>query len=155
MTVEHDRLEAQIAQVFGLTGGELQDEPLIVTLSDGSPGGARFWYEGYPDYAAEDFDGSEHDYLTVVLNRTYASAWTDVNEMVRDGRTWKVAKVFTSSGETECPGRNAEDKIVTADHFPDDEGYCALCGARMGEEHGHIYIGDGWAEVVYRSPSEG
>jgi hypothetical protein len=29
-----------------------------------------------------------------------------------------------------------------------------MCEARIGEEHGFIYLGEGWVEAVYYSPDE-
>lgn len=131
----------RVEQVFGLTGGELSDEPwkckpVYEAVSDASPWKFRFWYEGVPDYAASEFpDKWDIEHRTVV---TYSSDTPEIFED-EDGRWYKVAS-WSSSGEAECPGMHMDD--------PKDELPCKLCEGE--DEHGHVYLGDGWCEIVYR-----
>lgn len=146
---EAEAEKQQVEWVFGLTGGELADEPWVTAKGEDEPDTAhpvvsfRYWYEGVPDYSKDTFDDwATEQYRTVVkdcsclvpLPRTLISA---------EGK-WELKATFTSSGETECPGRQ------------DDEGplvkmeQCPLCDTDVGEEHGFIYLGDGWVEGIYQ-----
>lgn len=137
MTQDRDIEREQVEEVFRLTGGELSDEHWA---------GFKYWYEGVPEYAGSDFtDRHESNvlYRTVVWFFVYSSPADTLED---DQGVWKLTKTYTSSGETECPGRHTdEDKIGKVD----DEG-CQLCGEDPGEEHGYLYLGEGWAEAVYR-----
>lgn len=119
----------RMAWLFGLTGGELNDEPWA---------GYRYNYDGVPEYATTDFpDRWQHRFRTIIGSFLF----TEPNERLEDDEgEWERAAVYASSGEAECPFRPG---LV-------QEGRCILCEEPRGEEHGYIYVGDGWAEVVYR-----
>jgi hypothetical protein len=152
MTTE--RTEAQIEReqieyLFGLTGGELSDKPIDYIDADGNPGTFRYSFDDVPDYA-QGMDGEFQDrgdryveYFTAIDCLLYSPA----KEEIKIGKwVYTLVQTFTSSGETECPAKNAgpdED-----DPFAGVE--CYLCERSPGEEHGYIYLGDGWSELVYR-----
>lgn len=174
-----DNEREQIEQVFELTSGDLSDEPwemksapewaqgfqpkcpacgnyllpCTATATGIHPGfepyRCTYWYEGVPEYAEESFPelnhhdiySTTHEYRTIVRDVTFGSP----PERTIDG--WERVATFTSSGETECPERGGYAWVPTVD---EGSGPCYLCEAKPGEEHGYIYIGDGWAEVVYR-----
>lgn len=124
----------QVAHVFGETGGDLQDESWVATeLATGLSWIFHYWTEFVPEYAASDFDDGA-DYRTVIRDNLFGEPPTDL-----EGGWHKVA-TFASSGESECPAGAG-----TPSPTP-----CPLCEAPAGIEHGYVYIGDGWAEVVYR-----
>jgi hypothetical protein len=131
MTIEREQIE----QVFGLTGGELSDE---------SWQGFAHWFEGAPEYATEHKDTDEHTHRTIVGNFIFSSPPESIED---NGIRWEKVATFVSSGETECPGVHGDYNLVENDaHEP-----CPLCGEKWNEPHGFIYIGEGWAEVVYRA----
>jgi hypothetical protein len=121
----------QVEYVFGLTGGELDDEPW---------GGFKYNYDGPPDYAASDYP-DRYDfnvqYRTVIGDFLFGGP----PEVIEDDQgVWHKSGMFTTSGETECPLHDQ----------PVEEERCPLCDEARGDEHGYIYIGDGWAEVIFR-----
>lgn len=157
----------QVEQVFSLTGGELSDRPWPVvyasTLSDGTEhttkdgrswaayqSDFRYWYEGAPSYADDEFsrdersgNSGERNIRTAVTCALFgmppAELW-DVH-----GCRWERVAFYTSSGETECFGKDMErEGEECAAVRP-----CPYCEAQEGEEHGCIYLGDGWGEAVY------
>lgn len=132
----------QIAEVFGLTGGELADAPWIVTEPGDPVREWRFsyWYEGVPDYLdrTDAITAVSDECRTVCRDNMFGFPPQVVVDV--DGTAWHRQTEFMTSGETECPMRGETAVEV-----------CSLCDAGVGEEHGYIYIGDGWAEVVYRS----
>jgi len=145
--IERERVE----QVFGLTGGELEDEPWVVieTSTPSDPnnhtvsGQAQyiFWFEGIPDYLAKrDYpDFYDVSYRTIVQD----CSWGLPPEVIEDedGKWYRVAH-FTSSGETACSWEGCED---ADEHLP-----CPLCEGTEEDGHGQIYLGEGWAEVIYK-----
>lgn len=72
----------QVEQVFGLTGGELNDSPW---------GGFAYNYEGVPEWASEDFDRETRasgEYVTVIeIGCSYGSSAAETLEV--DGQTLK------------------------------------------------------------------
>ena len=122
------RLETErMAYVFGLTGGELADKPWSKRA---------WWYEGIPDYVGDDFPdrySSDVEYRTTLECCLYEPA-IEANAP----RGWKFVRYYTTSGETDC-GWCGDG---TGNEGQRDK--CKLC-----EGDGLIYIGDGWAEVVY------
>ena len=153
----------QVEQVFGLTGGELDGS----IWKEGETTIAPFWYEGVPEYASGDFDDLENA-RTAVHCALYGES---AERIVVEGGAWVRKGEFLSSGETECCYRSGapEDAKVKRDQcrlvkaFPKHRtggGYspkdltakhaeCPFCGERLGEDHGYIYLGDGWVETVY------
>lgn len=170
----------QIAQVFGLTGGDLHEaNPKYPDEWDGK---IKYWYNGRPDYATDlgepEFEdcthcdgtgyepGSDDDYCSVcegagrfdheVRTAVLFCLW-GVPEAPEG---WVQIGMYSSSGEVECmncgPGTDwdgsRDQKIAEIDNpggtntcyqgKPD----CPLC-----EGSGYIYIGDGYAEVVYQT----
>lgn len=135
---------AQVEQVFGLTGGELSDTVWEAREVGGSE---RVWtfhyfYESTPEYAERELDWTAHDFRTVVRDIVFGAPPEQLEG-------WTKVATFGSSGEVECPGRSEEPNIVRADQSPEGRG-CYYCEAEVGEPHGYIYIGDGWAEIVYK-----
>lgn len=153
----------QVMWVFSLTGGELNDKPIV------SDDGYRiaYHYDGPPDYARrEEFsdclDGGV-DYFTAVRDIMFGEPPAT---LAFKGKVYALQATFSSSGECECPGRTLHECSGSEDHATiDDDGCtvsvvadgecnggteCVLCGASNGEPHGYIYLGDGWAELVYR-----
>jgi hypothetical protein len=141
----------QVEWVFGLTGGELSDEPWLVAVENHGEEEARtfvYWYEGVPEYAAEDhkdrFDEGVQ-YRTIVKD---CSCLVPMHEKLRDEQgEWVLVRTFSSSGETECPAKNDDETKIA-------EKKCLLCDADPGDEHGFIYLGDGWLEAIYRNQEE-
>mgnify|MGYP001606612710 CR=1 FL=1 len=126
--IERQRIE----MVFGLTGGELGNEPWTYT-ADGVDTAFPYWYDGAPDYV-ERHDVSDlhcREYRTAVVDELCGLSDTP--------NGWERRMRFASSGETECGCKQDESH----DGEPDPD--CLLC-----EGDGIVYIGDGWAEVVYR-----
>jgi len=119
-----DRESITIEAVFGLSGGELEGEPLEI---EGQT--YRWWYEGVPDYVTSEFRNDRRPLKTVIVCEFYSQTSPP------DG--WSVAATYRNSGECPCPWCG------------DDTGYeegrddCTLC-----EGDGYLYLGDGWCEVV-------
>jgi len=128
---------AQIEWVFALTGGELGDAPWRVIAADGTAEEFPYWYEGPPEYddARQQRTRRGAVYRTVVMDISYGLPPNVVTDA--DGSAWTRDGHFTSSGEAACPGQ--DDPAAS---LP-----CDLC--EEDAAHGIIYIGDGWAEVVY------
>lgn len=154
---------ACIELVFGLTGGELADEPWVIEREGDNPWVNHFWYENVPEWAESEFpEWPIRNYRTIVRD-TMFGAPPDRLE------TWTKVATYMNSGETECPGRQ-EDSFSTPKgvHFEksandvplvradqcDGGNRCYYCEEKIGDEHGYIYLGDGWAEIVYVSDEE-
>ncbi len=131
MPRKHDPEREQVEWVFGLTGGELNDEAW---------GGFAYNYDEVPDYVRRDYpdlyDGNV-SYRTVVGYFVYGSP---PEELIDDEGIWERRATYASSGETECP--LSPDRV--------EDARCPLCDSEPGDPHAYIYVGDGWAEVVYR-----
>lgn len=150
MTDAEARLERECVEwVFGLTGGELDDKPVKYTYDTeyetGKHGTFLYTYDGVPEYAAGDY-GDLHgvnapDYFTAVACCLYGMP---AEEISVDGHAFKRIATYQSSGETECC-------CVGCDEDPFAGKACPYCERAPGEEHGYIYLGDGWCEVVYRA----
>lgn len=128
MTEEQIERES-IEQVFRLTGGELENEPLVFFESKDEDdaefraNATKFshWYEGVPEYAYSDFedaDGSGHKYthdstnfFTAIRDVTFGPP--DRFLRLANGETWERVTSYSTSGETECPFR---------DYDPQDRG---------------------------------
>jgi hypothetical protein len=138
----------QIQEVFGLTGGELYDEPWTPTYITDTFGESRertftYWYEDPPAYAMEDFeDWSSVNYRTVCANEMFGQVPATVTD---EQGTWSVVARFGSSGEVECPGLVNAGELAEHIPFP-----CPYCEGDEDSGHGYIYIGEGWSEIVYR-----
>lgn len=143
---------AQIQEVFGLTGGELMDVAWGASYpNDGAsmPIVFTYWYQGVPEYVEREFDALPFDYAPTYRTVCEQELYGMVPERIMDDEgTWTVVKRYSTSGECDCPLRYAPDGAsiakVTGEHD------CPLCEESLGEEHGYIYIGDGWSEIVYR-----
>jgi hypothetical protein len=121
--VERERVE----YVYGLTGGELSDEPWSY---------CAYWYDGVPEYAESDFrDWTTRTYRTAVLP---GYPWYPDKTVQDGGEVWTLVRDYRNSGEAECPGRQTPEMPLP----------CELCEAETGD-HGYIYIGEG-CEAVYR-----
>lgn len=164
MYPEMDKIEKeQVEWVFSLTGGELADAPLRFAevktepyrMAGGLKGSVltvrrwwrRWWYDGVPEYARRDLTGGwdDQNYITIVTDCLFGEP---PKKIIAKGKVWRRVAVYTSSGEGECPGHG---RAVAEDEAKD--GRCPLCEDPVGKEHGMIYLGDGWAEVVYRTRS--
>lgn len=148
----------RIACVFGLGGGELHEAH--AEFPDEWDGVIAYWYDGPPEYATElkeanivecstcggigydaerdadcrICDGVGHDdreVRTAILECLYGEPEPP------DG--WERIASYSSSGEASCwwcgDGSGNEDERAT----------CKLC-----EGDGLVYLGDGWAEMVFR-----
>jgi hypothetical protein len=147
---EMDPMEReQVEWVFGLTGGELETKPLRLAERLDKEWirrhWARYWYEGVPDYVSRETWATKGEYLTIVSQLLCATA---PDHFWARGRLWRLVKQFANSGETECPGRDDGDGVVVLE---EDGEECRFCCETHGEQHGYIYLGDGWAESVYRA----
>lgn len=153
--VTEKQIERQCVEwVFGLTGGELSDKPLAYTVGGNDDVHSfEYHFDGVPDYCGKgdypDLHDSHVDYFTAVTDCLYGNA---PDEIVVAGKRYVQVNSFVSSGETECPGMHDDmnDGAVTLEHADVGGKVCMLCEADLGEEHGYIYLGDGWCEVVYR-----
>lgn len=136
-------LKEQVEAVFHLGGGELSDEAWGVRESrEGVVQWHYFyhWYEGPPEYARQDYpDRHDVSYRTVVRDCLFGLPPEKLED--EDG-TWFRVDHFTASGEAECPLRDCDEE---GEHLP-----CKLCEGSEEDGHGHIYLGDGWAEVLYK-----
>jgi hypothetical protein len=169
---EKDAIEReQVEWVHGLTGGELSDRPMRYAHKGekwNSPthkfvpcferSWARYWYEGTPEWV-EEFQQYEQDdrgeFLTIVWNSGAYGDHLPPTTIRSGGRKWRKVATFASSCETECPGQHEDENKVTADHVGEGEGTeCVLCSAKLGGEHGMIYLGEGWLEAVYYTPPD-
>ena len=127
--------------VFGLTT-MLETKPWSVVAR--SPNGLMhgtkrpYWYPSAPEYTGHDFDSMTT--RTVIQCLLYTTAETSYFD---EHGEWTLVASFTSSGECECP------LIGMADEEDEEPEVCPYCDVKRGEEHGDIYIGDGWAECVY------
>lgn len=170
MTEAEQKIERErVEWVFGLTGGELEDEAWE---------GNRYWFDGPPEYGGEDFRDQYApgvEYRTVVRNALYAPSRQEIQgepTAKGPGPSWRLVRTFTSSGETECPGRGdtSGETLLVGGHLAPGlrkmetvgaykvgavtDGRCPLCEAEKGQPHGFIYLGEGWVEVVYRRQVE-
>lgn len=151
MTPEECAIEKQCVEfVFGLTGGELSDKPLEYVAPPEEPKRTAsetlsftYHFDGVPEWATTDYPdvyNNHVEYFTVVQD----CLWGLPPETITvAGKLYTRANDYRSSGETECP-------CVGCDEEPYPDKVCPLCERAVGEEHGHIYLGDGWCEVVYR-----
>jgi hypothetical protein len=131
-------LRDQIIEVFGLTGGELEDEPRTFTHGE-KLRTYQFWYTGFPEYVERKKQNSfgDCDVITLIDNNIYAKPPQILID--EGGRKWNLLDSFLSSGEVSCP-------------FFTKKGNCSLCENEHTEDDvPYIYIGDGWAENVYIS----
>lgn len=158
---EQDLDRARVEVVFGLGGGELH--VVDPAWPDEWDGKIEWWYEGVPEYAVEmkntgivtcttcegtrvdpaDGDSDcpsceglghhERETRTAILNGAYG--------LPQPPHGWVQLAVFGSSGEAQCSW--CGDGVVS-----DDEDDGQTCKLRDGDHL--LYLGDGWAEVVYR-----
>jgi hypothetical protein len=154
----------RIEEVFGLTGGELEDKPWFYDpplrqLDARREGQSNYslWFEGVPDHVSSrelPHDKWGATYRTALVSHTPYERITDI-----DG-TWRL--VFNDFGmsETECPYRqkekgpgvgtvSPEDRSWVADEGDLFSGHCGFCEEQRGYEHGYIYLGDSWGHAVY------
>jgi len=141
-----EREREQVEQVFGLTGGELADRPWepFAADSDGESftrASFRYWYDGAPAWS-EDGRHQAPACRTVVSDCLFGE---EPEVLQEKGARWERIASYLSSGEAACPWRQDGDPAQGPDPRP-----CELCGAGQGEEHGHVYLGEGWCETVYR-----
>jgi hypothetical protein len=141
----------QVEQIYGLTGGELDDKPLLYLDENEGSHSVAYHYDGVPEWAGDDFADRYEcgvDYFTVIdVDNPYG--WFQQEMRLSDGRRYFLVKTYTSGGEASCPlGACGNDEKVGEDST---EGMtaCPLCEADEGEDHGVIYLGTG-SEAVYK-----
>lgn len=158
-TEQAERL--QVEEVFGLTGGESEAKPLrFRDVADGQLWTRSYWYDGVPDYVEREFSQwFWYDKFTIVDCCLYGEPPATIR--ARHGRLYDLKALYQSSGEHGCPFREAEIAVeheypVTVDTYgspPVEHRYCAYCDeppdAIACDGHGYVYLGDGWAELVY------
>jgi len=169
-----EKEKQQIEEVFTLTGGELADKPLryawiakdAKTWAYNREKGVGFWvdeptyeirrswaryyYDGVPEYVEREFSRKGGDYITIVEDESFCPMPRKIRAR---GREWVKVARYGSSGETECPAKQADeegDDHEWAHKLIGDDGLCKLCEEPPGS-HSFIYIGDGWGEVVYKA----
>lgn len=153
-TIDLDR--ERMACIFALGGGELHEpNPKFPDEWDGQ---IAFWYDGPPDYAEElkdadrvkcsackgrgsmadeeclDCEGHghrDHEVRTALLNCLFGTPQPPPG--------WERIASFTSSGEASC--------WWCGDGTGNEQ---ARKGCQLCEGDGYVFIGDGWAEVVFR-----
>lgn len=158
---------AQVEQVFGLTDGDLEESAWVPTyqretwnfnadatgnhmakIIETTPFTFTYWSQGVPEYVQSEYDAMPLSYAptyrTVIRNEMFGQVPETVTD---DEGTWTVVARYSTSGETECPLRH-EGRTTTVSRY--SEVNCSLCDAAPGEAHSYVYIGDGWAEIVYR-----
>ncbi len=173
----HDAIERQrVEWVHGLTGGEMVDRPFrLLDLGRGKRTWARYWYEGAPEWSNEHaYDsgrkGWRGSWRTLVWDSgSYGDYLPPQSFRDASGRRWRKVASYRSAAECECPVPENHPAIVTRreavledKHAPFNflsrpmhrRAECPMCEARIGEEHGYIYLGEGWLEAVYYSPDE-
>lgn len=137
----------QIEWVFGLTGGELADEPLHFRDEDGTERKWAYHYDDVPEWAADDFDTHEGRVSFCTLIEAGVSYSSCAPEIMNFGtEVWHKVATYAASGETECPER--QDQELVGEGHTEGLQQCPLCEADAGEEHGFIYVGES-AEHVY------
>jgi hypothetical protein len=141
-------MKQQVMWVFGLTGGELADQPWEVERGDDPEDTEVFdyWYKGAPDYAEGDFE-SEATLRTVCYNNLFMTLPKTIADR-KTGEEWALVRDYGSGGETACPGQD-EGKVEKR-HCTEETDECVLCEEKVGEPHGMIYLGEGWVEAVYQ-----
>jgi hypothetical protein len=162
--VEHDIERQRVEEVFGLTGGELNDRPWEPFEPD-TDGSAftrvsfAYSYDGAPSYA-EEYRGGRRagDHECVVVQDCLFGELPAV--LYEKGRRYDRVAVLRSSGETECPCNDTDEQAhrqAAAKLDPDERAAlgvkvepCPLCEDDGTDETPHIYLGDGWCETVYR-----
>lgn len=148
----------QVEFVFGLTGGELDDEPIEFFLlprerwEHVNPVTRHYTYDGVPEWAGSDFPDkydSGVSYFTIVeAGIDYGSILTEAIQFA-DGKVWVKVEQYVHSGETECPAGSCGDDETVGEDSTEGFAECPLCGEKAGEKHGYIYVGPG-AETVYK-----
>jgi hypothetical protein len=134
----------QVEWVFGLTGGELADKPIVLKDMEAREWTCHYHYDFYPDYAESELERQFFlfDKMTIVRDCLYGMPPTVLVDEY--GRYWTQIACFASSGETSCPDTDS----ITGD-------LCPMCeGIHAEGETSYIYLGDGWRELVYVSPEE-
>ncbi len=132
---------ARIAHVFGVD--DFADTPWSIKGPrgpyDSSAMEVPLWNEGVPDYVESEFRDYEGDFRTIYYDALFGDLAPEIVDF-EDAR-WVRVRGYTHSGERDCPWSNS-GRI--------EEEECPLCEEVQGEEHGCVYIGDGWMELVYR-----
>jgi len=144
-----------------LSDGEPIHKDVGSLVSDFYPGRFHYWYEGVPDYAESEsgFDVMKTYRTAITWGGGFLGAPDP--EMYDGDGVWKLVASYSNSGETECLARTydpishedhqgREPRRVTTEEAKGsvDEDRCMLCEEEIGEEHGYIYIGEGY-EAVY------
>lgn len=169
----------QVQAVFSLYGGELEEEPWVYWTQHESSANhaplwdkadpmheksmmewaARYWYEGAPEYV-------ESEYREFSSVRTFVQPGgmlTSPHQELYDGQgIWKLKELYSASGEAPCPAQTWDPikheekaegvrcrKVEQAEAELGDGEECPLCGEKVGEEHGYVYLGDSSYEAVY------
>ena len=127
----------RVACVFGLGGGEMHVADDRFPDSEGwdGPSGIAYWYDGVPEYVTLDELGLDldDDVRTAILCCLFGHPTPP--------KGWQQVASYSSSGEAACWWCGTGNE---------DGGEVAVDGCKVCEGHGAVYLGDGWAEVVYR-----
>jgi hypothetical protein len=147
---EQQKEKEQVEAVFHLGGGELEDEPW---------GGYAYWYEGAPEYAADDVDQDSGTYRTVIVDGGGYLSQPKETITDADGH-WKLVNTYVSSGETDCTVCGSGMGDLFTEGFYEEYGEeprpsdrCGLCENLVKDMPGYIYIGEGY-EAVYQLVEE-
>lgn len=158
-----DQERARVECVFSLGGGELHVPD--ARFPDDWDGVFAHWYGGPPEYATELRDAHEVTCPTCKGTKIVPAdegsaecpACEGMGHLDLEVRTaiiccifgfpappegWTQVASYSSSGERECWCCGVDAVGDEEDHEPDG---CELCAG-----DGYVYLGDGWAEVVYR-----
>lgn len=165
--LERERLEC----LFSLGGGELNDK--------GDPWGtARHWYEGPPEFANRDHQEAEYIYRTVLADVMFGfpdppeRGWEQVAIYHSSGERecWHCGHGTDWDGSEDqeaalevcdvCDGHGTQNQESgepcyrckgTGRAANTNTMYRGNPDCRLCEGDGYIYLGDGWAELVYRA----
>jgi len=144
MDIDIDR--ERIACVFMLDGGELHEAD--ERFPDEWDGMISYWYEGTSDYATEL--GNLDEARTALLDCLFGYP--------EPPKGWTQVASFRSSGERECwwcgpgtgwDGTTEQGRAREAEPVTPPTGYRSKQDCPLCEGDGHIYLGEGWCEVVY------
>jgi hypothetical protein len=101
-------------------------------------------YDDVPEYATADFEDRHENHVSYMTIVSDCLMGLPPERIKVGGDVWERVNYFTSSGETECP-------CAQCDEDPFAGKVCPLCERSAdATEHEYVYLGDGWAEVIYR-----
>lgn len=140
---EDDLFREQLEQVIGIEYGELRRPN---RCRDDWDVWFPYWYDGLPEYASHEFDEDRRFlglYRTVVMDLLFRES------EVAAPPGWRVVREFHNSGERECYACGPDSHLAEDGVEVGPDWRCPYCENDNPKEQGHVYIGDGWAEVVF------